>query len=252
MKAKFYNRNEVYYDPMNTSVEKRAIRTVFIFYFFFLVWLILTIFYEFYSREDLEWGLCITNQCLQVVSRNFPNVLNLFKESVVALGAVTAVFGVMIGWKTYKLSLENSIMANHNTNMKNFIDFCSVQVNRDTSLSLSRIDLHKLYRVVYPRSRSGVFTDFEIYEKCLLVLIGNIDITNRNYTDAKDTELKFKSNKHQARLIKAFNELGVSLEHRHRSDFTEIEKSLYHFFDSVTVHFTSLNINLTVKEKSYI
>jgi len=239
-------------DPTNTFLEKKAIKILLFIYSLFLGWLVFTIFFEFYNRKDLEWGFCITNQCLQVVTNNFPYVLKLFKESVVALGAVTALIGVMIGWKTYRLSLENSIMANHNTNMKNFIDFCSLQVDREHTLNLSRIDLYKLYRVTYPSSKCGVFTNFTVYESKLLGLIENIDITNRDYTDTKDTELKFQSKKHQARLIKSFQELGITLEYRHRGDFTVIEKSLYRFIDSVTLQFTTLDLNLSNKVKDYI
>ena len=235
-----------------------SVRTKSWFVFLFLLYislqllLVIGVAIEFINDENLTWGLCLTNSCLKLVNERFIYSLSFSKELTVIFGTILAGLGVYIGWKTYALSLENSIMSNHNNNLSNFAEFCSVQIERDHLLNPERIDLYAYYALVFPDSRSGKFNFFRLYDRKLNDVKAVIEDSNQRYNDAKDTNLRYKYTNHQTKLIEVLKQFGITIEHRHRTSFDEIELSLYQYIDSVTKQFTTSKIRLAGLKKDYL
>ena len=224
--------------------------------------LLLTIVNQFISDSTLNWGFCFTNSCLEVVSDNFKYKLILLKEITILCALCLTGLSVVTGLQTYKLSLENSIknnensnkinenanltyrlslensiLNNHNSNLKCFIDFCHVEVLKYDLLDASKIDFYKLYNNFFPQSREGEFNKYSNVNNVLVKLKENINLSNVEYKERKDNKA-FKYRNHQKRTIEAVLILGFNIDFRGRVDFYRIESQIYKFTDSLILNFT--------------
>lgn len=227
---------------------KNLFKVYLVLVFFVLVVIVFGIIFS----GDFSWGFCLTNECLNVVGLKYSMLLNLLKEITIFMGTLAAGIGVLVAWKTYDLSLQNSIMANHSANLKNFIDFSKIYISRNPNLDLDKIDLYKFYNVVFPNSRQGHFSKFDNYYDKLEKAKELVEYSNSSYNNANETDLRFPYKNHQKRFIELFIEMGIDVDYRQRRDFEKIEKCIYLFVDSITQNFTAKKISLSEINKDYM
>ena len=192
---------------------------------------------QFLSDSTLNWGFCFTNKCLEVVDLNFKYMIYLTKEVTVFFALCLTAIGVRTGLHTYKLSLENSMMNNHNTNLKVFIDFCNVEVNKHELLEASKINYYNLYNKFYPFSREGRFNHFDILRRDIVRLNDGINESNLEFL-GMEVNKSFKFKNHQSRVIRSVRDFGFSIEYHNRTDFYKIEIQIYKFINALILHFS--------------
>lgn len=217
---------------------------------FIYLLLAITVINQFFSDPSLNWSFCFSNKCLEVVSRNFEYKLIIFKELTIFFALCLTAIGVRTGLQTYKLSLENSILSNHNDNLKVFIDFCNCEVVKYELLDASKINYYELYNVFYPNSREGKFYNFEILEDNLCLLKKEIIISNVEYQE-REVNRAFKFRKHQGRIIKLAAKFGFNIDFRNRVDFYKIESQIYNFIDSLILNFSTEIEGISTVERKY-
>ncbi|MBQ4836813.1 retron Ec48 family effector membrane protein [Pseudoalteromonas luteoviolacea] len=246
------------FEPLikKTSALINKIKKPFIIITSIYITLVLTIsigiIYELIERPNLSFGLCFTNSCFEVVRKNFSSSLLLIKELTVLLGVIFASIGVINSWKAYNLSLKNSHLTNHFNNLNNFIEMGNIYLEKEKLINNERVDLYKLYYIIFPNSRSGRFDEHENYSLILQSLSNLIEQSNKLYNDAGKDAKRYKHKPHQARIIKELDKLGITVELRNRSDFDDQEKAIYQFLDCITKQYQCTRIMLGPINKDYM
>ncbi len=208
---------------------------------------------EFVNDPNLTYSFCFSEQCLNVVKDRFPTQLAMFKESIRATAIIITFLGLWTGLNTYNLTLSNSILNNHIANFKLFCDYCDIEVKKYDRINKSKINYFKLYDLIYPNSKKGIFDKFDAYYSYLLK-IENVISESSSFYEAHNSQRGKKHydyRRHQYRLIKVLAESGINLEITHRNDFYFIENELLLFIDSLTAAFTDSLTELHKLEKKY-
>ena len=219
------------------TCQSVVFKTCLVFGFVYFL-LVITVINQFLTDPNLNWSFCFSNKCLAVVSNDFEYKLLIFKELTIFLALSLTAIGVRTGLQTYKLSLENSILSNHNSNLKIFIDFCNYEVVKYKLLDASKINYYELYNVFYPNSRKGEFYTFEKLLSTIFRLKNGIAESNVEYLE-QEVNKSFKYKNHQSRTIKLVANFGFDIDFRSRVDFYEIESQIYEFIDSLVLNFSS-------------
>jgi len=229
------------------------IKLVLFFFLLLLGFMSYSVFDEFYNDPDLIFSFCFSEECLVVVNNRFPTQLSLFKESIRATAIIITFLGLWTGLNTYNLTLSNSILNNHIANFKLFCDYCDIEVAKYGRIKKSKLNYFKLYDLLYPNSKNGVFDKFEPYYLYLAQIEKVVSDSSSFYESFnKDRGKKhYDYRRHQYKLIKVLADCGVTLEITHRNDFYFIERELFLFIDSITAAFTDRTFELDKLEKKY-
>jgi hypothetical protein len=213
-----------------------------------IIFILLILFYsialiivEFNTDEKLVWAFCISEKCLEFVNTRFSNTFAII-DWVLKVGAIWFALGsFVLGMRTFDLAQKNSVTNNHINNFKSFCEYVTSEINNCQYLKSNKIDLYKLYDLVFPKSKSGELNDFYNYEMRVK------DCRNQLIDSAKTFKKKpagsvnaFNYEKHQLELITIVKIFGIELSHLHRNDFYFIEDDIIKFIDMITQTFTTI------------
>lgn len=206
-----------------------------------LLYLFVLVCTEFYTDENLLFGFCLSENCLDFLNRRFERTLAIF-DWVLKVGAIWfALSSLVLGIRTFELAQRNSVTNNHINNFKSFCDYINSEIKNFKYLKKNKIDLYKLYDLVFPKSKVGELTEFTDYEKVVKNLRNQLIESSKIFKRKTSGSISvFDYEKHQLNLIKVVEKLGVELSHLHRNDFYFIEDDIIKFIDMVTKTFTTI------------
>ncbi|MCE9783088.1 retron Ec48 family effector membrane protein [Shewanella algae] len=199
----------------------------------------ISIAYEFYVREELAWGPCISDNCLTVIENNFGKRITLIVESFKLSVLILAFVSAHIALVNYRLSLKNSKINNHISNFNSFCGFIDFELEKRSSLNKLSVNKHTLYNLIYPDSREGDLGKFDDYSIAIDDLKNSILKSSEYYTLAREKQESkktkgFDHNRHQDRMIKSLSAFGISSSRLPKNDFLEVEQNWLFFIDAIT------------------
>jgi hypothetical protein len=196
---------------------------------------------EFNTDDKLVWGLCFSEECLSFINERFTNTFSII-DWVLKVGAIWFALGSFIlGIRTFDLAQRNSVTNNHINNFKSFCDYVNAEINNYQYLKSNKIDLYKLYDLVFPKSKMGVLNDFDNYEVNLKSFRSQLISSAKIFKKKHEGNVSaFNYEKHQKDLISKLEKFGIELSHLHRNDFYFIEDDIIRFIDMVTQTFTTI------------
>jgi hypothetical protein len=235
------------------ATPRNMIGIVLFFFFLLIVLVSFSIYQELESDPYSTYSFCFSEKCLGVIQSRFPIQLTLIKEAIRATAIVITFLSLWTGFNTYSLTLSNSILNNHIANFKLFCEYCDNEILKYGKISKSKLNYFKLYNLLYPNSKKGVFDEFECYHTYLLKVKEVVDESSCFYESFNNNrgKIHYDYRRHQYKLIKVLADFGIALEITHRNDFYFIESELFLFIDSITAAFTDKKIELNKLEKKY-
>jgi hypothetical protein len=159
--------------------------------------------------------------------------------------------GFIVAYRQFSLSKDSARFTNHFSNINNFTSNIQLALNNCAYINKNDIDQNTLYRLIFPESEIGNFSNFEIYKSEILkfreylILKNKKNKANNNASISSKTEFII----HRKRIKNHCETFGITIGNISEGEFYEMENEVINFIDQVTKFSTTLREkNLLLKE----
>lgn len=196
----------------------------------------LTVFVTIFFTDQLySLPLCFSNKCFLSLYESYSSAFAVAKSTLDLIVIVATVGAIFVALLSYLSTLKSSHFTNHISHLSLFQSFFAEEVRKRDLLSISSFDPHKIYGLIYSKSRSGDMSVSETYFEFISRV--NKVISDSNFNSFKATKGPFIYKDHQAEMIQALKKIGFNLQFMPKKDFYEIESQVLSLLDSISKSF---------------
>ncbi|MDU9033959.1 retron Ec48 family effector membrane protein [Pseudomonas corrugata] len=203
----------------------------------------------FFSEKLYLVPSCFSNKCFINLYERYSSVFNVAKSTLDLLILVATVGAIFVALLSYLSALKSSWFTNHISHLSLFQAFFAEEVRKRDLLSISSFDPHKIYGLIYSKSRSGDMTLSESYFE-FIARLNNV-ISGSNFNSYKASKGPFVYKDHQAEMIKVLGEIGFDLQFMPKKDFYEIETQILSLLDSISKSFCGSDRRTELEKRIY-
>jgi hypothetical protein len=184
-------------------------------------------------------NICFTYQCIDTFFSTLTKVISFVEFSLKVLVSSVTIFGVYHALNNYLSSIDASRSNIHLTHLNTFKSYLISEVSSHDRLKIKSFNTFKWYNIAFPFSRNGKLGVGKNYENWINELNVEIKVSNDLVQGVTPSGYDYK--KHQGRIIKVMNKIGINCPRLPRNDFYELESEIILLIDKVNLEFCFLN-----------
>jgi hypothetical protein len=180
-------------------------------------------------------NICFTYQCIDTFFSTLDKVISFVEFSLKVLVSSVTIFGVYHALNNYLSSIDASRANIHLTHLNTFKNYLILEVSSHDRLKIKSFNTFKWYNIAFPFSPSGKLGVGKNYENWINELNVEIKVSNDLVQGVTPSGYDYK--KHQGRIIKVMNKIGINCPRLPRNDFYELEGEIILLIDKVNLEF---------------
>ncbi|WP_429210080.1 retron Ec48 family effector membrane protein [Aeromonas veronii] len=198
--------------------------------------LIFCVLYVLFIDGLYQKSFCFDAKCIKTFLKAYEVIPTAINSVVQFFSYLFAVFGVYFALKTYISNLEALKTNIHLSHQNTFRSYIEMEIAKFDRISGKSLNLFRWYNLAFPESPSG---NISVSPKYVLF----IEEINRNINESNDESstspngVCFDYKKHQGKMIRTLNKIGIKTNRMPRNSFYEIEGAIIDFIDQVNLEF---------------
>lgn len=200
---------------------------------------------NYFSRN-----LCFSNKCLKIAFSAYSETITILQVTTLLLGLIASVGGIIVALMSYANSVSVSALGNHIAHFKIFQEYICIEIGRRDRVSLSSIDIFKLYNCIFDKSRTGRTS----ISKGYVAIIDNLNlvIIDSNSKSIINKGKSFSYSYHQISMISVLKSFGINQTRLPRNDFYEVESQILELIECLNMEFCYTSEIPKITKRIYI
>lgn len=201
---------------------------------------LLCIPYVLFVKGLYNKSFCLDAECVDNFLAAYAVIPSTINAVVQFFSYIFAIAGVYFALKTYISNLDALKTNIHLSHQNTFRSYMEMEVSKFDRISGRSLNVFKWYNLAFPDSPAGNINVSQEYISVINEINSNIDDSNNESSLSADG-VCFEYRKHQGKMIKTFNKLGIKTSRMPRNNFYEIEGAVLDFIQQVNLEFFRLD-----------
>lgn len=177
------------------------------------------------ESEHFSRPICFKGSCVEDYLEQQGPAFTILTGTLDLAVSIATIGGIVVALLSYFNTSSSAALANHIEHLKVFSDYLEVEIAKRSRLKSSVIDTLLLYGVIFSQSRSGKTTVSKEFQQIIEGL--NKIIIESNTQCVSGTSGGFSYRKHQEKVRKHLEPIGITVYLAPRNDYFEMEQELF-------------------------